>query len=123
MTSVAVYTASFAKNTMQAILAAFVILIAGGGAIWLAISTAHYVAIAPVQWIDVPRVDVRLILPVLSVALVLVLCLFQGFARYNFARCGMGVRRSIGQLAVMLLAVCLIAWFYFSALIFLNGGF
>jgi hypothetical protein len=123
MTSVAIYAASFTRNTLQAILAAFVILAAGSGAMWLAISTAHYVALAPVQWIGVPRVDVRLVLPVLSVALVLVLCLFQGFAWYNFPLCGMGVRRLISQFAVMLLAVCLIAWFYFSALIFLSGGF
>ena len=123
MTSVAIYTASFAKNTMQAILAAFVILAVGGGAIWLAISTAHYVALAPVQWIGVPRVDVRLVLPVLSVALVLVLCLFQGFAWYNFPRYGLGVRRLICQFAVIFVVVWLIEWVYFSALIYLNGGF
>jgi hypothetical protein len=123
MTSVAIYTASFAKNTMQAILAAFVILAVGGGAIWLAISTAHYVALAPVQWIGDPRVDVRLVLPVLSVALVLVLCLFQGFAWYNFPRCDLGVRGLIGQFAVIFVVVWLIEWVYFSALIYLNGGF
>jgi hypothetical protein len=123
MTSVAIYAASFAKNTMQAILAAFVILAAGIGAMWLAISTAHYVFLAPVQLIGVPRVDVWLLLPVLSVTLVLLLCLFQGFARYNFPRCGLGVARLMRQFAVMFLAVWLIAWFYFSAMIYLNGGF
>ena len=123
VTSVAIYAASFAKNTLQGILAAFVILATGGGVIWLAISTAHYVALAPVQWLGVPRVDVRLILPVLSVALVMVLCLFQGFAWYNFPRCGLRVTRLIGQFAVLFVALWLIAWFFFSALIFLNGGF
>jgi hypothetical protein len=123
VTSVAVYAASFARNTLQAILASFVMLVAGGGAIWLAISTAHYVALAPVQWIGVPRVDARLILPVLSVALAMVLCLFQGFAWHNFLRCGLGVSRLIRQFAVLLLAVWLIAWFFISAFIYLNGGF
>ena len=123
MTSVAIYAASFAKNTLQGILAAFVILAAGGGASWLAISMVHYVALAPVQWIGVPRVDVWLLLPVLSLALVLVLCLFQGFAWYNFPRCGLGVGRLIRQFAMMFLAVWLIGWFFFSALIYLNGGF
>jgi hypothetical protein len=123
VTSVAIYAASFAKNTLQGILAAFVILAAGGGAMWLATSTVHYVALAPVQWMGVPRVDARLVLPVLSVALVLVLCLFQGFAWHNFPRCGLGVARLVRQFAVMLFAVWLIAWFFISAVIYLNGGF
>ena len=123
VTSVAIYTASFAKNTMQAILAAFVILAVGGGGIWLAINTAHYVGLAPVQWMGQPRVDEGLILPLLSVALVSVLCLFQGFAWCNFPRYGVGVSRLILQFATILLAVMLIPWFFFSALIYLNGGF
>jgi hypothetical protein len=57
------------------------------------------------------------------VALVLVLCLFQWFAWYNFPRYGLLVSRLILQFTVILLAVLLIAWFFFSALIFLNGGF
>jgi hypothetical protein len=123
MTSVAVYTASFAKNTLQAILAALVILAAGGGLIWFAIYSAHYVALAPVQWMGQPRVDKWLILPLLSIALISVLCLFQWFAWCNFPRYGLRAARLIGQFAVTLLAVWLIAWFFFSALMFLNGGF
>jgi len=123
MTSVAVYTASFAKNTLQAILAAFVILAAGGGLVWFAIYSTHYIAFAPVQWMGQPRVDEWLILPVLSIALICVLCLFQWFAWSNFPRYGLRAPRLIGQFAVTLLAVWPIAWFFFSALIFLNGGF
>jgi hypothetical protein len=123
MTSVAVYTASFAKNTLQAILAALVILAAGGGLIWFAIYSAHYVALAPVQWMGQPRVDEWLILPVLSIGLISVLCLFQWFAWSNFPRYGLRAPRLIGQFAVTLLVVWLIAWFFFSALIYLNGGF
>jgi hypothetical protein len=123
MTSVAVYTASFAKNTLQAILAALVILAAGGGLVWFAIYSAHYVALAPVQWMGQPRVDEWLILPLLSIALISVLCLFQWFAWSNFPRYGLRAPRLIGQFAVTLLVVWLIAWFFFSALIFLNGGF
>jgi hypothetical protein len=123
VTSVAVYAASFAKNTLQGILAAFVFLAACGGAIWLAINMAHHVALAPVEWLGQPRVDERLILPILSVALGLVLCLFQGFAWHNFPLYGLPVACLVRQFAVMFLAVWLIAWFFFSALIFLNGGF
>jgi hypothetical protein len=123
LTSVAVYTASFAKNTLQAILAAFVILAALGGLIWCAIYSAHYGAFAPVQWMGQPRVDEWLILPVLSIALISVLCLFQWLAWSNFPRYGLRITRLIGQFAVTLLVVWLIAWFFFSALIFLNGGF
>ena len=123
MTSVAIYTASFAKNTMQAILAAFVILAVGGGAVCLAIYLTKNAALVPVQWMGQPRVDQGLILPLLSVALISVLCLFQGFAWCNFPRYGVGVSRLIVQFASILLGVLLIAWFFFSALIYLNGGF
>jgi hypothetical protein len=123
VTSVAVYAASFSRTTLQAILAALVILVAGGGAIWLAINSAHLVAPAPVQWIGQPHVDGWLVLPLLSMALALVLCLFQWFAWYNFPRYSLRVPRLICQFAVILLAVWLIAWFFFSALILLSGGF
>jgi hypothetical protein len=123
LTSVAVYTASFAKNTLQAILAAFVILAAGGGLIWLAIYSADHVGLAPVQWMGQSRVDQWLILPLLSIALIAVLSLFQWLAWSNFPRHGLRAPRLIGQFAATLLAVWLIAWFFFSALIFLNGGF
>ena len=123
VTSVAVYAASFSRTTLQAILAALVILVAGGGVIWLAINSAHHVALAPVQWIGQSRVDEWLILPLLSVALALVLYLFRWFAWYNFQRYGLRVSRLIRQFAVIFLAVWLIAWFFFSVLIFLNGGF
>jgi hypothetical protein len=123
LTSVAVYTASFSRTSLQAILSALVILVAGGGAIWLAIYSTHHAALAPVHWMGQPRVDEGLILPLLSVALVLELCLFQWFAWYNFPRYGLLVSRLILQFTVILLSVLLIAWFFFSALIFLNGGF
>ena len=51
VTSVAVYAASFSKNTLQAILAALVILVASGGALLLAAYWVHHVARAPVPWL------------------------------------------------------------------------
>ncbi len=70
-----------------------------------------------------PRVDEWLILPFLSIALISALCLFEWFAWSNFPRYGLRVTRLIGQFAVILsFAVWLILMFFFSALIFLNGG-
>ena len=116
VTSMAVYAATFARNTLQAILAALVILIASGGALWLAIYVGHHVARAPVPWIGQSNVDRGLILPLLSGALVSVLCLFQWFAWFNFRRYGLPVLRFIVQLAVMLLSIWLLTWVIFSAL-------
>jgi hypothetical protein len=123
LTTVAVYAASFARTTLQAILAALVILAAGGGAIVLAISSVHHIALAPVQWLGQPRVDEGLILLLLCGALVSVLCLFHFLAWSNFPRSVPGVPRLIRQFAVILLAVWVVGWFFFSALVYLNGGF
>jgi hypothetical protein len=116
VTSVAVYAASFSKTTLQAILAALVILIASGGALLLASYWGHHVARAPIPWIGQPGQDEWLILPLLSAALAFVLCLFQWFAWSNFLRYGLPALRLIAQLTVILLAVWLIAWVFFSAL-------
>jgi ABC-type transport system involved in multi-copper enzyme maturation permease subunit len=116
VTSVAVYTASFAKNTLQAILAALVILIASGGALLLASYWVHHVARAPVPWVGQFPGDEWLLSPLLSGALAFVLCLFQWFAWSNFRRFGLPARRLIVQFTVTLLAVWLIAWVFFSAL-------
>jgi ABC-type Na+ efflux pump permease subunit len=123
VTSVAVYAASFSKTTLQAILAALVILVASGITLWLAVYGGHHASLAPIQWIGQPRVDEWLILPLLSGALVFVLCLFQWFAWSNFSRYGVRALRLIGQFAVILIAVWLVEWVFFSALVFLNGGF
>jgi hypothetical protein len=116
LTSVAVYAASFARNTLQAILAAFVILAAGGGAIMLAINWVHHIARAPIPWIGQPRVHEMLILSLLSGILILTLCLFQGFAWSNFRRHGLPALRLSIQFTVMFLFVSLLAWVFFSAL-------
>ena len=116
VTSVAVYTASFAKNTLQAILAALVILVASGGTLLLAAYWVHHIAHAPIPWIGQPHVGEVLMLPLLSAALVLTLCLFQWFAWSNFPRYGLNARRMVIQLAMILLSVWLLAWVFFSAL-------
>jgi len=116
MTSVAVYAASFSKTTLQAILAALVILIASGGALLLAAYWVHHVARAPIPWLGPHPVEEGPILPLLSGALAFVLCLFQWFAWSNFRRFGLPALRLVVQLTVTLLAVLLIAWVFFSAL-------
>jgi hypothetical protein len=115
LTSVAVYAASFSKTTLQAILAALVILIASGGALLLAIYWGHHVALAPIEWIVQPPIDEWLIFPLLSGALAFVLCMFQWFAWSNFPRYGLTARRLIPQLTVILLAVWVITWVFLSA--------
>jgi hypothetical protein len=57
-----------------------------------------------------------LILPLLSAALVLTLCLFQAFAWSNFRRYALPAPRLIVQFTVILLSVWLIARFLFSAI-------
>jgi hypothetical protein len=122
LTSVAVYAASFAKNTLQAILAAFVILAAAGGAIVLAINWIHLVTPTLRLWIGHPHADEGLILPILSGALVLMLCLFQWFAWSNFRRHGRPALGLSVQFTVIFLSVWVIAWIFFSALFYANGG-
>jgi hypothetical protein len=116
LTSVAVYAASFTKNTMQAILAAFVILAALVGDILLAVNWVRHIARAPLPWIGLPYVGEQLILPLLSSALVLTLCLFHGFAGSNFRRHSLPSPRLSFQFILILLSVWLVAWFFFSAL-------
>ncbi|MGO8931793.1 MAG: hypothetical protein ACLQU3_33480 [Limisphaerales bacterium] len=117
VTSIAIYAASFAKNTLQAILAALIILIASGGALWLGAYWVHHVARAPIPCVGQFPGDEWLILPPLSGALVFVLCLFQSFAWSNFPRYGLIPLRLVIQLVVILLSVWLLAWVLFSALI------
>ena len=116
LTSVAVYAASFSRTTMKAILAAFVILAAFGGALILAVNYVRHIAPAPIPWIGLPHVGEVLILPLLSAALAFTLCLFQWFAWSNFRRCVLPAPRLSLQFTVILLAVWLVAWFFFSAL-------
>jgi ABC-type Na+ efflux pump permease subunit len=116
VTSVAIYAASFAKNTLQAILAALVILVASGGTLWLAAYWVDHIAHAPIPWIGQPHMGEVLMLPLLSAALVLTLCLVQWFAWSNFPRYGLNARRMVIQLAMILLSVWLLAWVFFSAL-------
>lgn len=122
VTSVAVYAASFTKNTLQAILAAFVILAAGGGAIALAIKWIQLVTPTLRLWVGRPHSDEALILPLLSAALFLVLCLFQWFAWFNFRRFGLAALSLTVQFSVIFLSVWVLAWIFFSALVYANGG-
>ncbi len=116
VTSVAVYAASFSRTTLQAILAALVLLVASGGALLLAAYLVHHVARAPVPWLGWPPVQEGPMLPLLSWALAFVLCLFQWFAWSNFRRFGLPALRLIVQLSMTLLVVWMSAWVFFSAL-------
>jgi hypothetical protein len=122
VTSVAIYAASFSKNTLRAILVAFVILAAGAGAIALAIRWIQLVTPTLRLWIGRPHSDEALILPLLSVALFLVLCLFQWFAWSNFRRFGLAALSLTVQFTVIFLCVWVVAWIFFSALLYANGA-
>ena len=54
VTSVAVYAASFSKNTLRAILAAFVILVAGGWGLIPGGNWVHHNRPAPIPWMGRP---------------------------------------------------------------------
>jgi hypothetical protein len=116
LTSIAVYAASFSRTTLQGILSALVILVASGGTLLLAAYWVHHVARAPIPWIGQPLMEEGLALPLLSGALLFVLCLFQWFAWSNFRHYGLPAFRFIAQLIVTLFSVWLLAWFFFSAL-------
>jgi hypothetical protein len=116
-TSVAVYSASIAKSTLRAILAALAILTATGTAIWLASIWAHAVSRAPIPWIAPSRTAEELVWALICAPLVAMLCLIQWLAWSNFRRCSRSALRLIAQLAVILLAVWLLAWVCFSALV------
>src|ERR1019366_8371859 len=93
----------FARTTLQAILASFVILAALVGDLLLAVNWVHHIAPAPIPWIGLPHVGEMLILPLLSTALTLALCLLQGFAWSNFRRYALPAPRLIVQFTVILL--------------------
>jgi len=119
LTSVAVYAGSFSKSTLRSILAAVVILAAGGVVLWLAETGVNEFDPGPR---DHPHLEEWLILPLLSGALVFMLCLIQWFAWSNSRRCGVPARRLLVQLTAIFLSVYLsvwlIAWIFFSALSF-----
>jgi hypothetical protein len=116
LTSVAVYAASLAKNTLQAIFGALATLALVGLVILVANDWARHFVPAPVAWIGYHRVDEG-ILPLLSVAMVFTLCLFQWLAWANFPRHSLSAPRFLVQLTVLLLSVWLVAWFYSSGAI------
>ncbi len=121
VTSVAVYAASFSRNTLRANLAAFVILAVGGFALWLGANCVHYVAPAPIRWTGQSHVSAGLTFSLLSGGAVFMLCLIQWFAWSNFRRHGLPVLRLIAQLTVILLSLWLLAWVVFTALYFRGG--
>jgi hypothetical protein len=121
VTSVAVYAASFSKSTLRAILAAFVILVAGGLALRLEAAWLHQITPRLVRWLGHTHVKEGLILPFLCGALSFLLCLIQWFAWSNFRRCGPSARRLLVQFAVILLSLWLVALALPSA-IFLTRG-
>jgi hypothetical protein len=122
MTSVAVYTASFSKTTLQAILAALVMLIASGGVLGLAAVMMHEVGPAPFGWVGHPRVVADLLVPLLPVALCITLWLMQWFAWSNFRRNGPSLLRLAAQLTVVFLVVWLFVWVAYSAVFFLGNS-
>ena len=107
VTSVAVYAASFSKSTLRAILAAFGMIVASFGILWLtgdwAIST-----FGPLK-LGFHEDGLNLAPAVLCVGLLLMLCLTQWFAWSNFRRFGASVRRLVIQLGVIFVAVELIS--------------
>ncbi len=107
VTSVAAYSASFSKSTLRAILAAFGMIVASLGILWL---TGTWVSSAFGELeLDFHENQLNLVPPVLCVGLLLMLCLTQWFAWSNFRRSGASVRRLVIQLVVIFIAVELIS--------------
>jgi hypothetical protein len=112
VTSVAVYAASFSRNTLRAILTAFVILAASVGVFTLAVNEMEDVVDRLVRWLHwlgpVPLEEKRA-LSVVCGMLVYLLCLIQGFAWSNFRRHGASALRLSVQFAVILLSLWLLS--------------
>jgi hypothetical protein len=102
VTSVAIYSASFSKSTMRAILVAVAILVASfGGLLQTAWSLTGMLVHNEREFHRLPAA-LHLVPPLM---LLLMLCLTQGFAWTNFRRFGTPVRRLVIQLLVLLIAV------------------
>jgi len=111
VTSVAIYTASYSRNTLRAILSAFAIIIAGCGiCAWVGIHAAKM--IEPYLFIErntaqVDRhlsveVQLKTLIPLLIPGgLFLMLCVVQWFAWSNFRRYGASAGRIVVQLLVL----------------------
>ena len=112
VTSVAVYAASFSRNTLRAILTAFVILAASVGVFTLAVNGMEDAVDRLVRWLHwlgpVPLEEKRA-LSVVCGMLVYLLCLIQWFAWSNFRRHGASARRLLVQFAVILLSLWLLS--------------
>jgi hypothetical protein len=117
VTSVAVYGASIARTTLQAMLSAIAMLTTGAGAVALAIYSIHHVARVPVPWIGHSPATEGLMLFYLASALLCVLCMCQWFAWVNYRRSSVMMVRLIAQITGILFTVWLLSWFFFSALI------
>jgi ABC-type transport system involved in multi-copper enzyme maturation permease subunit len=116
VTSVAIYAASFSKNTLRAILVAFVILAAGVSAMVLMARGVELVAATLFQLLGRPHVEEGMMLSLLSGALALMLCLMQGFAWSNFRRSGPPALRLVFQFTVILAFVCQLSLTFFWVL-------
>lgn len=116
VTSVAIYAASFSKNTLRAILVAFVILAAGVSAMVLMAREVELVAATLFQLLGRPHVEEGMMLSLLSGALALMLCLMQGFAWSNFRRSGPPALRLVFQFTVILAFVCQLSLTFFWVL-------
>ena len=120
LTSVAVYTASFSRSTLRAILAAFAISATGFGVFLLTANWMDKSLRRLVAAYYIPREDV--VLPVLCGGLVLMLCLTQWLAWSNFRSSGPSVRRVVVQLLVILCAVGLVSLAILAALLLMPTG-
>jgi len=116
VTSVAIYAASFSKNTLRAILVAFVILAAFVSAMVLMAREVELVAATLFQLLGRPHVEEGMMLSLLSGALALMLCLMQGFAWSNFRRSGPPALRLVFQFTVILAFVCQLSLTFFWVL-------
>ena len=109
-TSVAVCAASFCRNTLRAILAAFLIIIAGCSlCTWFGIHVARILeSILLVR--RLPSVQLKTLIPMLLAGgFFFMLCVFQWFAWSNFRRCGASAGRIVVQLLALFLALGLTA--------------
>jgi hypothetical protein len=104
LTSLAVYSASFSRTTLRAILASFGILIAGFAGYTVVGATASWgVRIYPPLVVGALLLRGHSAMAVLNGVLLLMLCLTQWFAWSNFRRSGAPSRRLMIQLLAMVL--------------------
>ena len=118
VTSVAIYVSTFARNSLRAILGAFVLIAAGVAAVPLAALVAEHVVNPTWRFRFGPSYSLGVVIVTAAyAALTLLLCLVQFFAWQNFRRNGASPRSMRVQISSILTFVWLVAFAIASVVI------